>query len=362
MSPTALQKAVARLEVTLGEQKFLIERKLSDLGLARFEIDGVPQPLSEDNYQLVVAQAVGVWSFGDFVLMLRYLVFYFEDRRALVWDPSAQRQVLRLLYLPADVAETWTKNEREILELDSRMRNLQAALGREERQLSEVLYRAAGGENVRQQLSLLEKLQAQDRAKLEAAEEETVGLEAAREKARLEHLLTERERDARLRNLERAKLAAIDARFPKRSETARYILAHFMTEAECLVCGNRAPEAAATYLGRVKHRHCVVCDTKLQQIANVIDTTDLADKRTEQSRVELVEADDALVKRSADLKQADEAHRAHVEQLTKLEAATADRAVKINALVRNLPRSETAVYEQRDAVNTIRATLARLQI
>jgi hypothetical protein len=53
----------------------------------------------EDSYQRHILKHAGVSSFADWILLLRHLTFYFEDRRTLVWDPSAQRQLLRLLVL-----------------------------------------------------------------------------------------------------------------------------------------------------------------------------------------------------------------------------------------------------------------------
>lgn len=87
----------------------------------------------------------GIWSFGDWVLLLRHLVFYFEDRRALVWDASARRQILRFLFLPVETARKWTEDERAVLELDSRIRNLTNALNREERTLASSEFEAQAG-------------------------------------------------------------------------------------------------------------------------------------------------------------------------------------------------------------------------
>src|ERR1019366_5373275 len=108
--------------------------------------------------QSEIARLVGVWSFGGWILLLRHLMFYFEDRRALVWDASAQRQILRFLFLPPSTARKWTEDERVILELDSRMRNLSAALTREERALAGNEFKTRVGVDIRQQLSELEQL------------------------------------------------------------------------------------------------------------------------------------------------------------------------------------------------------------
>ena len=131
------RNSMARVKFTLGVHEIVVERRLSDLSLLRFEVDGQQRSTDETNsFQADIKQFVGVWSFGDWILLLRHIVFYFEDRRALIWDPSAQRQLLRFLFLPPETARKWTEDERDILELDSRARNLNAAVYREEQALS----------------------------------------------------------------------------------------------------------------------------------------------------------------------------------------------------------------------------------
>src|SRR5262249_19599220 len=159
----------------------------------------------------------GVWSFGDWLLLLRHLVFYFEDRRSLVWDPSAQRQILRFLFLPPDVARKWSEDEREILQLDSRARNLNAALTREQRALSKSEFKSEHGVDVRRELETLEKLVEIDDVKRSALEDQLPEVDSARQTSRLRFMKAEQEHESRFRELERARLAAISARFPTQS-------------------------------------------------------------------------------------------------------------------------------------------------
>lgn len=131
------KEVTARLALTLGRHDVVIERRLSDLKLTLFQVGKKSHDTSEiENFQSEISRLVGVWSFGDWILLLRHIVFYFEDRRALVWDTSAQRQLLRFLFLPAKTAQKWSETERSILEMDSRARNLNAAVSREERTLA----------------------------------------------------------------------------------------------------------------------------------------------------------------------------------------------------------------------------------
>jgi len=159
--------AAATIELRLAGRRVRITRRLKDLTLLHFQIEDEVLARDETLFQRRVVDLVGLWSFGDWVLLLRHLVFYFEDRRALVWDPTAQRQLLRMLFLTPDKAKKWTEDEREILELDTRLRNLRAVLGGEERALAQSEAKTKAGADVREELKVLGDLQGADTERLE---------------------------------------------------------------------------------------------------------------------------------------------------------------------------------------------------
>ncbi|MYF76065.1 MAG: AAA family ATPase, partial [Acidobacteria bacterium] len=261
--------ATAHLELTLGSNAVSVERRLSDLALKNAQIGGVACT-SESTFQSLVAKAAGLGSFGDFILVLRYLVFYFEDRRQLVWDPSAQRQLLRILFLPPDLAQSWTAQERSILENDSRMRNFQAVLGKEEGLLAQSLEKQSSAPDLRAELEMLEKLQEPDRLRLGELEGLTSDLDRIRQNARRAHLQAKQEREVRLRAVEHAKFLTIDARFPTPEEAGRYVLAHLLSENRCLACGEQATQSARQYAARLTSNRCVVCDRPLPRSDQIV--------------------------------------------------------------------------------------------
>jgi hypothetical protein len=270
---------IARLQFRLGDRHILIERSLRDVSLRRFLVDDQVLPTDERSFQEEIARRAGVWSFGDWILMLRYIVFYFEDRQALVWDFDAQRQVLRFLLLPPEVAQQWTQDERAILKLDSEMRNLRNAVGRQERQTTVAQQLMEKGTDIAAELTSLESLQEVDEERRADLDNQLVEAEAARREAFLVKLQSEQERESRYRAVERAKLTAIEARFPERSETARYILSQLMVEAECLVCGNKVPDAARNLEQRLEKKECVLCGFDLSLDSTGVAPTALADRR-----------------------------------------------------------------------------------
>ena len=349
------QNASARLTLAIGDTEIIVQRRLRDLALLELVIDSKPMRLDETKvFQSRIAKLVGVWSFGDWILLLRHMVFYFEDRRALVWDPSAQRQLLRLLLLPEPAARKWTEDERTILELDSRMRNLRFAVYREEQALTGIETKVRSSADVRQELQTLEQLQSTDIARREVLDQNFVTLDDTRQKSRLRYFKAQQERESRYRKFERAKLLAVESRFPVKSDSARYILERLFAEADCLVCGNHVPDAAALLQKRITDNDCVVCGAGLSESTVEVPATTIADRRAKS-------AAKALRAIEPELSNAFDQHQATTEefdnataQLAELDAKIAERTARIDVLISRLPPSEQEIHEQRSELASMR--------
>lgn len=131
------ENATATLKIKLGEIPISIERSLSDLTLLDLKIGATTLPLpdnrrdKEEIYKKNICELAKVASFGDWLLILHYIVFYQENRRALVWDTSAQREILRILLLKKEQSEKWRELSREVLTLDSDFRNYRNSVTKE---------------------------------------------------------------------------------------------------------------------------------------------------------------------------------------------------------------------------------------
>jgi predicted nucleic acid-binding Zn ribbon protein/energy-coupling factor transporter ATP-binding protein EcfA2 len=356
------RNSIARLVYHLGDQELVVERRLNDLTLVRLAVGEIQLEASEDLYKTTVLNLVGIGAYGDWILLLRHLIFYFEDRRALIWDGSAQRQILRFLFLSPDTANRWTADEREILELDSRMRNLSAALYKEEQVASYHEKQTEVAPDLKQELKMFEEMQARDVQRREELDDELVELDAARQSDRLSALKLEQEREARFRELERAKLLLIRAHFPTEQDTAAYILAQLLTDSHCIVCGNKAPqEIVSQYQNRIEHSHCVICDTDLSANSRTVPGTEFADKKAETASLELEKSNDQLQQARDFLRLSEERYDKHLANLTELDSAIASRTDRINQLVKRLPPAEADLRRQRSELSLLRGRVAELK-
>jgi energy-coupling factor transporter ATP-binding protein EcfA2 len=355
----AAADAQASLEFELGPTTVRVTRSLTTLALVELTVDGDSlETGSEDAFQRAVMKAAGLRTFGDWILLLRHITFYFEDRRALVWDPSAQRQVFRILLLSPAASAEWRQRERDVLERDTRMRNLRAVLSREEGALRLVEDSVAAGADILASLKGLQDAQERDQNRVVSLSDAIVELEAQRQSARAEFLTVQSDHESAFRNVERLQLRAIASAFPSQGETARYILGKLLADDVCLACGKVNKSAAKGLRDRLVTHQCVVCGTGL--------TRDRAPQMTPRL---IANAETALVKSAEKLSEVDAMRRevesefqALVTDLEELRTAVADRAAQIDNLIRRLPPDEAAIHEQREELVSLRARLQVQQV
>jgi hypothetical protein len=346
--------ASATLRFSLGDHRLEVSRSLAALAVTTIRHNDKPIEPTEEAFQELITRLTGLPAFGDWILILRYLIFYFEDRSALVWDPTAQRQILRVLLLPTSTAAAWATKEREVLELDSRVRNLRNTLNREEGVHHVAQLRAKESASVVKTLGEVEARLALEVPRLEALTDALPDAEAARQRARLRALTTEQDRDAAQRALERLQLQRIAAAFPGHDETAKYLLSRFLSTDVCQTCGNTVPEFAATLEERIRGSECVVCGSSLSSTAE--EPRRLA-RQHNQAENDLARRETALSAAVQLRDQAEAVYEAAITEYEEVATLVADLRARAAALVRRLPPDERALHSQSAEVSSLRARL-----
>src|SRR5437868_1079658 len=88
------QNAWADLYFDIGEAKFQVRRNLSNLRMISGTVNGENLALSADDaeYRAALCAAADAGQFVDFLTAVKYLNFFNEERRDILWDEQAQRQ------------------------------------------------------------------------------------------------------------------------------------------------------------------------------------------------------------------------------------------------------------------------------
>jgi hypothetical protein len=347
--------AHATLQMTLGKAQLTITRALDSLELLELEVDGVSRDPTDAAYEQLVFEHANLATFSDWILLLRHLTFYFEDRRALVWDRAAQRQLLRLLFLPKETAHDWTKLERKILSQDSDVRNLQFALGREEKALREADEASVDASVIHDELREIDEKLGVAQPKLDELNQQLDDVDARRKAAQLAALQAERDRESAYRDLERHQLDTIAAAFPTSDATARYLLAKLFTDDHCLACGADAPKASKVLQARAAGHQCVICGSPVEA-----PTARRPSNRKFDTATSKLEAADKRLKAAAKERDAADAdYEELVELLTETDAEVARLKASSESLFAELPEDDEALRERRRDLGVLRVRLER---
>ncbi|MHC5147465.1 hypothetical protein [Stenotrophomonas rhizophila] len=347
--------AYAELQLRLGKSRILVRRAVKNLTLLGLWVDGEQVDSQEGEYQRLVVSLAGLSSFGDWLMFLRQLVFYFEDRRSLVWDASAQRQVFRMLFLSPTASRDLYTKEREVLKLDSAIRNNHAALGRLQVRVDEEERKRTDSQDVLSQVRSLQPLQERDLEKQAQLVSEVNGIDEFRRGLRRQ-LLEAEDRASRLQEqLEDGRLQIIHSQFPSKSETAKYLLSLLMLDGKCAVCSETSPEFAETIELRAEHSRCVLCGIPAHEDVSQTAVPTLESLAETRDALERVRA--RAVELHAELRSVSENYDSRSSYMLKLADEISAREKLLTSLIRSLPTDDEMQLEAKKDLIGLRHTV-----
>ncbi|NTE48019.1 hypothetical protein [Agrobacterium pusense] len=348
--------ARAVLNFTIGGQKVVIERRLSDLSLLRMVVDDDALPVGEDDrdfYQHHLARLMKAGNFFDVLLILRFLVFVFEDRRSLIWDESAQRQIFRAILSETPEAAVLSLSlQRRVLEADSAARNIRVQLNKARRQLDDAIKSLQTRDSSQAELFVTERMAIavdEKRASIRRALDdlEVEWLQERRDRMRAEH-----ERDKILSSLDGAKLRLITRKFKDLAPAGRLALSRIVEQRICACCGQEADALAAKIESAVVEDRCAYCEQLLPTTPDV-NVQDLDRPRIEalsKSYRLASEQANASTKRLAEL---DEEKRTRILEIQTVERELNSILTKQHNLRRSASLEPDDVTRRRMAVDSL---------
>lgn len=347
---------------TLGHHEFEVTRSLANLDVVELAVDQQAFPSTsgtemEATYREQVVSASGLSSFEDFVFLLRYIVFYLEDRRSLVWDAAAQGEILGILV--GDLGERrgqYVELFNELLSKDSEYRNVHAVLYKRRREFDKQTSTIEGG-----QIEMLTQTLEERRQELKALVSRKGELAQTRDQLR-EQIENRRQEihDGR------AALATqlnnfYESFFPQLDGPARYLLAHFEAGAGCLVCGTQTPEATKRVTDKLYMNTCPVCGSPIEK-GHQPASDPHAGEAIERQRADVAAAEADLAAMEQPLRDAEHEYASTAAQLVTVTSQLTSLEGQLKALGDSLPN----VIERRDELNktvlTFEAALNQLEV
>ncbi|MHB8268621.1 AAA family ATPase [Bradyrhizobium sp.] len=360
-------EATATLLVSFGDRQVEIERRLSDLSLISYSIDGETQdglvpdskkPYEDEGYQRQIAECLEVASFFDVTIILRFLVFMLEDRRALVWDPTAQRQIFRVLLLPADRATEYASAQQDVISADSAVRNTSTLITRHEGQVATAKKRARNIADAEAERRVLSAEADVLRENVETAARVRIDADNERHAARLDRLKAAEVRESLVRELERIKMESLSVLLGPSQETVRYIVGHLLAEQKCLVCGTDPSPAAQKIDEWVRTSCCPVCGSKQEVREQVVPLTEAHRIRIQRLESELIYAEKQIADAEARIAGALARFEKADNEYNALESKRVGLDARIVAVLKRIPTERAAIGSQENDVDALRRILA----
>jgi hypothetical protein len=347
--------AVARVELTLGGCRMIVARRLRDLKIIELKVDGKPAAATEDAYTAAVLSASGLASAFDFHLILRLLVFYMEDRRPLLWDRSAQDEILRALIYPKEAAERVAELANIVQSLDSEYRNQRVHLNRQALALQEAEAATAADaatvsnyNSTRTRARALRERLASIAENLAGADAERVRVRSALERAKLRHETIRRaHHDLRQR--------FFSSLYPKIGEVGRYVLVTLEGGAGCLVCGNVDADASARLERCIKDGNCPLCDAPAdRQDVRPAKSTAAEARRLAELEKQRADADDERLALETGLQAARDRYYELYEEQLLVDGERIDVDRELELLGQSLPPPDDEIEALRRVVDDLR--------
>ena len=336
------ENAKVVLSARIGESVLTITRRLKDLFLEGLTIDEQPVELPPDadererEFQDRLTELIGLSSFVDVLLVLHHVILFHENRPGALWDPNAQRQLLRALCLEGKDASQVVALEREVQSADSQARNVRTRITATEKRWRQALQREAGSERVLAELGAEQALldaELMEAQRLETALEQ---LDEDRQDARLAHERAKIEREEAAGAIERLKYTALLRHFPSMDDTTRLVMSRIMTDERCLACNAPAETKRLELEELVGHGCCPICGAEPAIQDNIVAAHEFDQAKLDRER--------------------ERARRAKQEEETKFQQLHVSTA-QYDATIKKLGETRHSIQERRRRDRRLRAQL-----
>jgi rubrerythrin len=297
------KEATVELDVQFGKRLLTVRRSLSNLQIDYLALDGSEIESSHETSQDTVSDLSGTASFFDFFAILRYLVFYLEDRVELMWDRRSQFDMLRVLLFdkPAALAASAAYDEAQAA--DSRFRNRRFILGKDRDRLKDLEAKAgdAGASQFRAlqtAVAAAEELDREQASQIEETREKVEEARLRREKA----LLDLQEARTALEYEEQAHYKHL---FPNLGETAQHVFLNLLSGGGCLVCGSVGEDVSYHLRAKLEEHRCPICDSPSERHETIVAPADFSRARLKRLKAKVDRQREAVDVATQEIEDAD---------------------------------------------------------
>jgi hypothetical protein len=248
-------------EFAFGSDKLRIIRHLDTLEIESLFLNDKPIKGEQDELQHEIVRASGLATLYDFFYVVRSFTFFLEDKVSLIWNPSGQFEIFRILFFDPTKAKEFAELADAIRRKDSKYRNLRVYYNKAMEELKKAEARTGSKSTATEELRLkrvdvnqLEEAGAAIRRKLEKALGHRTTILEQIQKIRLELEEDRRQQEGLLDSF-------FSHAFPDLPAVVSNILNHLDGDHGCLVCGTANPKKRHKFRELANQGTCPFCET-----------------------------------------------------------------------------------------------------
>jgi AAA15 family ATPase/GTPase len=268
--------------ISFGDRYIKVKRKLSTLEVVSLSVDDIDIDASQDVYAEKIEELSGLPSFVDFFSVIKFLVFFLEDRSDLIWDHMSQFEVFRILFFDKKSAKIAAEYRDEARSADSKYRNLLVSVNKIKDELDQLTSEETDS-NRKEYASALAHLSGIE-ARLAELNDELSENDAEISNAKVKIAQSRRAFDEYKFGLEESQHRLLSKHFPNLNDTVNILLSNLSSGGGCFVCGNSSEEAYQVVERALAEKLCPVChsDENMQEsFSNVVSESEVAEAEIE---------------------------------------------------------------------------------
>ena len=290
----ALQpSATATLTFRIAGKQVAITRRLKNLEITKVLVSGRTIDTTDNAAFLAdMAQLAGLANAYDFHMVVRYVQFFTEERLPLLWSPTAQLELFKMLFVDEAIGQKLNKLYSEIqgVDTDYRNRTYQYNQRKDKYELARAQNRVENVDldDVRTKLAEATKELQGVTHTYRTANELVTNLARQREEIDRKIESLQLSLDQEVHAFHQQDAAYIAQALPQLEDKFQMLMQGLGSNLGCFVCGKGGKREVAVISKRLRDQHCFVCNASLvQSTSNVVPISVRALQKIEQKIEEL---------------------------------------------------------------------------
>lgn len=267
---TLQPNATATLTFRIAGKQVAVTRRLTNLEITKVSISGKTIDTTDNTAFLSnMAGLAGLANAYDFHMVVRYVQFFTEERLPLLWSPTAQLELFKMLFVDEKIGQKLNKLYSEIqgVDTDYRNRTYQHNQRKDKYELARAQNRVESIDldDVRAKLAEATK-ELQDVSRTyRTANELVVTLASQREDVDRKIESLQLSLDQEVHAFHQQDAVYIAQALPALEDKFQMLMQGLGSNLGCFVCGKGGKREVATISKRLREQHCFVCNSSLVQ-------------------------------------------------------------------------------------------------